>query len=123
MSVIELFEVTDKVDQTDLQLDTNGRLRHLLTMHGLDRRHITALLDDAETYLSDIGKPVVRSTALQGKDRCQPVFRTQHSYAGIIRSGRQTPRCGCFEPGCQHILQKERREHSRHDIHAAGDAG
>ena len=84
MSVIELFEVTDKVDQTDLQLDTNGRLRHLLTMHGLDRQHITALLDEAETYLSDIGKPVVRSTALQGKTVAnlffEPSTRTRASF-------------------------------------------
>ncbi len=84
MSVIELFEVTDKVDQTDLQLDTNGRLRHLLTMHGLDRQRITALLDEAETYLSNIGKPVVRSSALRGKTVAnlffEPSTRTRASF-------------------------------------------
>ncbi|MGB0134587.1 aspartate carbamoyltransferase catalytic subunit [Dokdonella sp.] len=35
-----------------LQLDSNGRLRHLITLEGLDRKHIEALLDRA-TELRD----------------------------------------------------------------------
>lgn len=84
MSVTELFEVTDKVDQTDLQLSADGRLRHLLTMHGLDRRQITALLDEAELYLSDIGQPVIRTDALRGRTVAnlffEPSTRTRASF-------------------------------------------
>ncbi len=35
----------------EIQLDTQGRLRHLLTTEGLDKEKITAILDAAETYL------------------------------------------------------------------------
>jgi aspartate carbamoyltransferase catalytic subunit len=84
MSVIELFEVANKVDQTDLQQDANGRLRHLLTMHGLDRQLITGLLDEAESYLSDVGQPVVRTNALRGKTVAnlffEPSTRTRASF-------------------------------------------
>jgi len=84
MSVTELFEIADMAVETDLQLDANGRLRHLLTMQGLDRRHIAALLDQAESYLSDIGQPVVRSGALRGKTVAnlffEPSTRTRASF-------------------------------------------
>jgi aspartate carbamoyltransferase catalytic subunit len=84
MSVTELFEVTDKVAQTDLQLDSAGRLRHLLTMHGLSRQLITNLLDEAETYLSDIGQRAIRNTALGGKTVAnlffEPSTRTRASF-------------------------------------------
>jgi len=84
MSVTELFEITDSAAQTDLQLDANGRLRHLLTMQGLDRQHISDLLDRAEAYLSDPGRPVVRSDALGGKTVAnlffEPSTRTRASF-------------------------------------------
>jgi aspartate carbamoyltransferase catalytic subunit len=52
---------------SELQLTADGRLRHLLTLHGLDRSLLTALLDQAESLLSAKGEPVVRSDALRGK--------------------------------------------------------
>jgi aspartate carbamoyltransferase catalytic subunit len=66
MSVTELFETSSVVDDADLQLTADGRLRHLLTLKGLDRQQITDLLDRAETFLSPAGQPVVRSQALRG---------------------------------------------------------
>jgi aspartate carbamoyltransferase catalytic subunit len=53
-------------DPRRLQLDGAGRLRHLLTLDGLDRELIVSLLDEAETYLSPAGDRVIRSDALRG---------------------------------------------------------
>lgn len=36
-----------------LQLDANGRLRHLLTLEGLSRSLLTSILDHAETFVDD----------------------------------------------------------------------
>ena len=63
MSLTELIEPAGEGEQSDLQLDAGGRLRHLLTLQGLDRRLLTALLDDAESYLSEPGRPAVRTEA------------------------------------------------------------
>jgi len=67
MSVTELFETPGREEKIDLQIDPNGRLRHLLTMQGLDRAMITGLLDRAEGFLSPDGAPVARSEALRGR--------------------------------------------------------
>ena len=66
MSVTELFETKNVVDDAELQFTSDGRLRHLLTLRGLSRDRITSLLDRAETYLSPAGQPAIRSEALQG---------------------------------------------------------
>ena len=66
MSVIRLFNDPGGAEQSDLQLDDRGRLRHLLTLRGLDRRQITAILDRAEAYLVQPGQRPVRGDALSG---------------------------------------------------------
>ena len=66
MSVTELFEASNVVDDVDLQFNADGRLRHLLTLKGLDRQQIADLLDRAETFLTPAGQPAVRSQALLG---------------------------------------------------------
>lgn len=66
MPVTELFESSNVVDDADLQFAADGRLRHLLTLRGLNRQQITGLLDRAETFLSPPGQFAVRSQALAG---------------------------------------------------------
>jgi len=84
MSVTELFQSSNAVDETDLQLSADGRLRHLLTLRGLGRGHITGLLDRAEDFLTEMGNPVVRSKALQGRTVAnlffEPSTRTRASF-------------------------------------------
>ena len=84
MSGTKSFVIADKAEQTNLQLDIQGDLCHLLTMHNLERQHIKVLLDEAETYLSDFGQKVVRSTALQGRTVAnlffEPSTRTRTSF-------------------------------------------
>ena len=84
MSGTKSFVIADKAEQTNLQLDSQGNLCHLLTMHNLERQHIKILLDEAETYLSDLGQKVVRSTALQGRTVAslffEPSTRTRTSF-------------------------------------------
>ncbi len=65
MPVTELFETSDPIDDADLQFSSNRRLRHLLTLRGLDRQQLTDLLDRAETFLSPPGEGAARSEALK----------------------------------------------------------
>ena len=43
-------------DDTKLQFDENGNLRHLLSLKGIDATLLTELLDDAEGYLTASGR-------------------------------------------------------------------
>lgn len=52
---------------SDLQLDSRGRLRHLLTLRGIDKHMLTSLLDKAEAYRSPAGQPVIRNQHLAGR--------------------------------------------------------
>ena len=84
MSVTELFKNSDKIDDTELQFDAAGRLKHLLTLRGLSRARITELLDNSEQYLSPMGQPAVRATTLQGRTVAnlffEPSTRTRASF-------------------------------------------
>jgi aspartate carbamoyltransferase catalytic subunit len=84
MSVTELFEKTEPIDDAELQLTGDGRLRHLLTLRGLSRQRITELLDRAETFLRQQGQPAARSDALQGVTVAnlffEPSTRTRASF-------------------------------------------
>ena len=42
-------------DDTKLQFDGSGNLRHLLSLKGLDDGLLTQILDDAESYLTAAG--------------------------------------------------------------------
>lgn len=48
------------------QIDSTGRLRHLLSLRGLERSHLEAILDQAHAYLTPIGEPPARDTTLRG---------------------------------------------------------
>ena len=48
------------------QIDGNGRLRHLLSLDGLERKHIENIVEQAHRYLTPIGHPPKRDTALSG---------------------------------------------------------
>lgn len=50
-----------------LQLDEQGRLRHLLSLDGLDATRLTALLDRAEKFVARPGEPIKVSDSLRGK--------------------------------------------------------
>jgi aspartate carbamoyltransferase catalytic subunit len=84
MSEPNLQSADRPVDGSDLQLGKSGRLRHLLTLRGLDRETITRLLDRAETYLSPLGKPAVRNAKLAGRTVAnlffEPSTRTRASF-------------------------------------------
>ena len=54
-------------DEAALQLDTDGNLRHLLTLKGLDKKLLIDILDDAERYLTAPGSLPVRSKSLAGR--------------------------------------------------------
>lgn len=92
MAVTELFDRSaaspgpdpDLSDESELQLAPDGRLRHLLTLRGLDRQQMTELLDRSETFLSGSGERVVRSRALAGRTVAnlffEPSTRTRASF-------------------------------------------
>ena len=71
-------------DEAALQLDTNGNLRHLLTLKGLDKALLTDILDDAEGYLTAPGDLPARSQSLAGRTVgnlfFEPSTRTRASF-------------------------------------------
>lgn len=66
------------------QFDSQGRLKHLLTLRGLGREQILALLDRAETFLRPPGELPARSEALAGRTVAnlffEPSTRTRASF-------------------------------------------
>lgn len=48
------------------QIDSKGRLRHLLSLEGLERKHLEGILEQAHGYLTEIGRPPIRDTTLTG---------------------------------------------------------
>jgi len=48
------------------QIDASGRLRHLLSLEGLERRHVESIIEQAHRYLTPIGQPPTRDTILKG---------------------------------------------------------
>ena len=74
----------DLEDDANVQLDSDGSLRHLLTLKGLHRDLLVDLLDSAESYLSPEGSLPVRSTALEGRTVAnlffEPSTRTRASF-------------------------------------------
>jgi len=68
----------------ELQLTADGRLLHLLTMRGLDRRRITDLLDQSQEFVTFPGQQAARSCILQGKTVAnlffEPSTRTRASF-------------------------------------------
>lgn len=71
-------------DDTKLQFDTKGNLRHLLSLKGLDATLLTELLDDAEGYLTAPGVLPIRSQSLAGRTIgnlfFEPSTRTRASF-------------------------------------------
>ena len=67
-----------------IQFDARGRLKHLLTLEGVDRTTLTALLDQADSYRTPPGQPVRRHTALAGRTVVnlffEPSTRTRASF-------------------------------------------
>jgi aspartate carbamoyltransferase catalytic subunit len=84
MNVTELFETPIVADDTDVQFAADGRLRHLLTLRGISREQICQLLDQAETFMSPLGHPAIRTQALKGRTVAnlffEPSTRTRASF-------------------------------------------
>jgi aspartate carbamoyltransferase catalytic subunit len=71
-------------DDTQLQFDENGNLRHLLSLKNLEASLLTELLDEAETYLTAPGALPARSQTLAGRTVgnlfFEPSTRTRASF-------------------------------------------
>jgi len=52
---------------TDLQVDAQGNLRHLLTIEGLSREHVLRILDVAESFAGVNDKSIKKVPLLRGK--------------------------------------------------------
>ena len=75
----------DKVfDDSALQITSDDRLRHLLTIRGLNRKQIVELLDRSQEFVIAEGEAVVRSSALSGRTVAnlffEPSTRTRASF-------------------------------------------
>jgi aspartate carbamoyltransferase catalytic subunit len=71
-------------DDTTLQFDDNGNLRHLLSLKDLDASLLTEILDEAEGYLTTHGSLPARNQALAGRTVgnlfFEPSTRTRASF-------------------------------------------
>ncbi|MDH5239676.1 MAG: aspartate carbamoyltransferase catalytic subunit, partial [Gammaproteobacteria bacterium] len=71
-------------DDSTLQFDDKGNLRHLLSLQGLDASLLTELMDEAEGYLTAPGALPVRSQSLAGRTVgnlfFEPSTRTRASF-------------------------------------------
>jgi aspartate carbamoyltransferase catalytic subunit len=71
-------------DDTQLQFDENGNLRHLLSLKGLDSTLLIELLDEAEGFLAAAGALPARSHSLAGRTIgnlfFEPSTRTRASF-------------------------------------------
>ena len=71
-------------DDTKLQFDEKGNLRHFLSLKGIGVELLTQLLDDAERYLAAPGALPVRSQSLAGRTVgnlfFEPSTRTRASF-------------------------------------------
>lgn len=69
---------------SDIQFSPQGRLHHLLTLEGVNRSILTALLDQAERFRVPPGERVKRHTVLAGKTVVnlffEPSTRTRSSF-------------------------------------------
>jgi aspartate carbamoyltransferase catalytic subunit len=53
-------------DNLDLQLDDNGRLRHFLSIEGLNQAILTEILDTAESFTSVVDRTIKKVPILRG---------------------------------------------------------
>lgn len=71
-------------DDTKLQFDPHGNLRHLLSLRGMSAQLLTDLLDEAEQYLTVPGEQPARSQSLAGRTVgnlfFEPSTRTRASF-------------------------------------------
>lgn len=69
---------------TDLQLDADGRLRHFLSIEGLNKTLLTAIMDTAESFTSVAERHVKKVPLLRGKTIANLFFenstRTQTTF-------------------------------------------
>lgn len=84
MSAESLTAEPAPLEASDIQLTPAGKLRHLLTLRGLDRNLLEHLLERAEEFLSPVGHPPVRSRELAGRTVAnlffEPSTRTRASF-------------------------------------------
>lgn len=84
MSVTELHPPSRDLGDCKLQFTADGHLRHLLTIRGLGSQKITDLLDQGQHFITEVGQPVARSNALDGKTVAnlffEPSTRTRASF-------------------------------------------
>jgi aspartate carbamoyltransferase catalytic subunit len=71
-------------EEAALQLDDSGKLRHLLTLKGLEKALLVEILDDAETFLTRPGDLPARRQSLAGRSVgnlfFEPSTRTRASF-------------------------------------------
>ena len=71
-------------DDTTLQFNDSGNLRHLLSLKSIDASLLTEILDDAERYLTAPGELPKRSQSLAGRTIgnlfFEPSTRTRASF-------------------------------------------
>ncbi len=72
----------------NIQLDDNGKLRHFLSIEGLNQEILNEILNTAESFTSVTDRTIKKSPNFTRQNRCQPVLRGEYPYSLDIRAGR-----------------------------------
>jgi hypothetical protein len=86
---LQLLIQNAPMSAANIQLDRQGRWLHFLTVEGLSRRHLTEILDTAESLRGVAERRVKKAAAAARQNHPQPVFRGQHAHPHHLRTGRQ----------------------------------
>ena len=100
------------------QTRANGSLRHLLTLEGLSKAQLEALLTRAQKFVKPVGEPPVQKKQPRRHHRGQHVHRAFDAHARVVRAGRQAAGRRRGEPRGAAVLARQGREHARHHLHA-----
>ena len=69
------------MSNSNIQLDDNGRLRHFLSIEGLDQTILNEILDTAESFTSVADRTVKKVPILRGKTVANLFFEASTPHA------------------------------------------
>lgn len=73
------------MSKPNIQLDKHGRLKHFLTIDGLNREMLTEILDTAESFTGVSERVVKKVPLLRGKTICNLFLKTAPAPAPPLR--------------------------------------
>ena len=100
------------------QTRPNGTLRHLLTLEGMPRQQIEALLTRAQKFVKPDRRAAGAEAHARRHHRGEHVHRAVDAHARVVRARGQAARRRRGQSRSAALFAREGREHARHHLHA-----